>query len=179
MYLLFILPVSLFPLEAFNFLGRVGLSFVPLEDEGRPNGFKAMTVTQKKHQSVNISDSGYVQSLASAVPVYSDALRKSFNRMIVNNRHRSNISQWIFQTNWRGVDTKPGTSIKGLHSPNLRLTQGLHSRRMHGIKQLENGSQSIRLYMSSLSKGDRYQGATPRQQINICVGIKTAIGSTA
>lgn len=92
MYLLFILPVSLFPLEAFNFLGRVGLSFVPLEDEGRPNGFKAMTVTQKKHQSVNISDSGYVQSLASAVPVYSDALRKSFNRMIVNNRHRSNIS---------------------------------------------------------------------------------------
>lgn len=47
MYLFFILPISLFPLEAFNFLGRVGMSFFPLEKEGRPSGFKVMTVTQK------------------------------------------------------------------------------------------------------------------------------------
>lgn len=40
--------ISLFPLEALHFLGRVGMSFVPLEEERRPNGFKVMTVIQEK-----------------------------------------------------------------------------------------------------------------------------------
>lgn len=41
-------PISLFPLEAFHFLERVRMSFVPLEEERRPNEFKVMTVIQKK-----------------------------------------------------------------------------------------------------------------------------------
>lgn len=41
-------PISLFPLEALHFLGRVRKSFVPLEEERRPNEFKVMTVIKKK-----------------------------------------------------------------------------------------------------------------------------------
>lgn len=40
-------PISLFPLEALHFLGRVGMFFVPLEEERRLNGFKVMTVIKK------------------------------------------------------------------------------------------------------------------------------------
>lgn len=72
------------------------MPFVPLEEERRPSGFRVMTVTEKKNQSVKVSDSGYIQSLASAVPAHSDALRKSPNKIKVNNRCRSIISYWIF-----------------------------------------------------------------------------------